>query len=325
VWFEGKGLFWVIHHLIVDGVSWRILLEDLNNLYANKSLLLKSHSYKTWGKYLRNYDRLDATNKYYENMPKIILPFKKGSNLFGTNSCIVTFSKKTTADFIKKAQRAYRTQANDLLLTALVQAIGKYTDYQLCIDLEGHGREVFDSNLDLTRTMGWFTSLYPVYLKLSEPTNLDKSIKETKEQLRQIPEKSITYGISSQIRRQIPRVYTEILFNYLGQWDVMDVESNIFKLGNSTTGQCSDGENEISHDIDINGQIQDGVLSFVWISNYQESIIKEISNGFKDRLEALISYCSKEENYGSTPSDFAVTDINQQELDDVLKVLDNKL
>ena len=104
----------------------------------------------------------------------------------------------------------------------------------MCIDLEGHGRETLDSNLDLTKTIGWFTSVYPVYLKLSEPSNLDKSIKEVKEQLRQIPEKGITYGIASSIKKQIPPIPTKIAFNYLGQWDTTDIEGNTFKLGNDS-------------------------------------------------------------------------------------------
>jgi non-ribosomal peptide synthase protein (TIGR01720 family) len=241
--------------------------------------------------------------------------------VFKVSSCTVTFSKEITRDFIQKAQKAYNTQANDLLLTALVQAIGEYSGYQLCLDLEGHGRETLDSNLDLTKTIGWFTSVYPVYIKLSEPANLDKSIKEVKEQLRQVPEKGITYGIATSIRKQVLAVQTKIVFNYLGQWDSTDVEGNAFKLGNDCTGQCSGVTNGLSHNIEINGQIQDGILSFIWTFNYQKAIIEKVINDFKEKLEALITHCSRDGTCGYTPSDFAITDTNQQELDDIFKIL----
>ncbi|MCK9371531.1 condensation domain-containing protein, partial [Candidatus Dojkabacteria bacterium] len=315
VWFEGKGLFWVIHHIIVDGVSWRILLEDLNTLYENKSLSLKSHSYQAWGKFLQQYDKLDTTNEYYRNLPNIILSLKQESDVSKINHHVVTYSKELTRDFIQKAQKAYRTQANDLLLTALVQSFGEYTNNQLCINLEGHGRETLDSNLDLTRTIGWFTSIYPVYLKLSDPTNLDRCIKEVKEQLRQIPEKGITYGIASSIQHQIPLITTNIAFNYLGQWDTTDIEGNTFKLGNDYIGQCSSEADKLLYKIDINGQIQDGILSFNFTFNYQESIIQEIANSFKEKLEALVVYCLKEGVYGYTPSDFELVRFSQEKLD----------
>jgi amino acid adenylation domain-containing protein/non-ribosomal peptide synthase protein (TIGR01720 family) len=314
VWFEGKGLFWVIHHLIVDGVSWRILLEDLNCLYKDRPLALKSHSYQAWGEFLQRYDKLKATFEYYKKAPEMKLPLVESTE---SHNYVITFSKKITKDFIQKAQKAYRTQANDLLLTALVQAIGKYTNYQLCIDLEGHGREVLDSNLDLTKTIGWFTSIYPVFLKLSEPINLDQSIKEVKEQVRQIPEKGITYGIASYIKKQIPRVLANIAFNYLGQWDTTEIEGNTFKLCNDHIGRRFSKNNKLSHNIVISGKIEGGILSFVWTSSYQTLIIKEIVSSFKEKLENLINHCSNEEVYGYTPSDFALVRLNQDKLDTI--------
>ncbi|MDR1057670.1 MAG: amino acid adenylation domain-containing protein, partial [Coxiellaceae bacterium] len=301
VWFEGRGLFWVIHHLLIDGVSWRILLEDLNALYKNKTLPLKSDSYKAYGEFLIGYDKLEGIKEYYSNIQQVVLPLEKTTCV---NNYRITFSQKTTKNFIYEAQKAYRTHANDLLLTALVQAIGKYTDYKLCIDLEGHGREALDSNLDLTRTIGWFTSVYPVYLKLSDPTNLDISIKEIKEQLRRVPEKGITYGIASWIKQKIIRIPTNIVFNYLGQWDTVNNKESILKIGDFVTEGCFDDNNTLLHNLDINGLIKNGELSFIWTSNYPVSVIKEIANSFKKKLELLINYCKRQKTIAYIASDF---------------------
>ena len=316
VWFEGKGLFWVIHHLIVDGVSWRILIEDLNTLYEGHSLGLKGHSYKTWGSYLQGYNHLESTKAYYSNKPKTGLCLEATSQRTRHK---INFSAETSKSFIQTAHKAYNTQANDLLLTALVQAMGAYSNYQLCIDMEGHGREMLGSDLDLTRTVGWFTTVFPVYLTLSEPMNLDTSIKEIKEQLRQVPEKGITYGLASYIQKQIPKILSaNISFNYLGQWDTTDASGHTFKWGNEGVGHCLKDNNRLFHDLDILGQIKDGVLSFEWESNYEASLIREWANNFKERLEALILHCSTEGVCGYTPSDFVITDISQEELESLL-------
>ncbi len=318
VWFEGKGLFWVIHHLIVDGVSWRILIEDLNTLYEGHSLGLKGHGYKTWGSYLQGYNHLESTKAYYSNKPKTGLCLEAGSQRTRHK---INFSAETSKSFIQKAHKAYNTQANDLLLTALVQAIGAYSNYQLCIDMEGHGREMLGSDLDLTRTVGWFTTVFPVYLTLSEPMNLDTSIKEIKEQLRQVPEKGITYGLASYIQKQIPEILSaNISFNYLGQWDTADASGHTFKLGNEGVGCCLKDNNRLFHDLDILGQVKDGVLSFEWESNYGASLIRELVNNFKQRLEALILHCSTEGVYGYTPSDFDLIKLPQHQLNHIVHI-----
>jgi amino acid adenylation domain-containing protein/thioester reductase-like protein/non-ribosomal peptide synthase protein (TIGR01720 family) len=315
VWFEGKGLFCVLHHLIVDGVSWRILLEDLNTLYEDKPLAIKSDSYKAWGEYVQEYTTLESTKEYYNNRPTIKLPLEETTTRINH---VVTFTKEVTQTFIQEAQKAYHTQANDLLLTALVQAVGSYTDYRLCIELEGHGREVLGSELDLTRTIGWFTSLFPVYLELSEPTNLDKSIKEIKEQLRSVPEKGITYGIARYIKQELSEISNNISFNYLGQWDTIDTEGNAFKLGGERVGLCSEGNSKLFHKINILGGVKEGILSFEWESNCQESIIKELASDFKEKLEALIMHCSTGKAYGFTPSDFELVKLPQDKLDNLI-------
>lgn len=313
VWFEGLGLFWVVHHLIIDGISWRILLEDLNILYAGKALPLKSNCYKDWAEYLQQYDRLGSTYQYYSDMPKIDLPFEKNSQRIEYS---VDFSKEITQNFLKKASKAYNTQQNDLLITALVLALGEFTDYKLCIELEGHGRESLESALDLTRIVGWFTSTFPIYLQLTAPSDLGRSIKEIKEQLRRVPDKGITYGIASKIRNQLPDFSTPILFNYLGQWDV-NSEEDAFIFEKVIPESLEYLNPRLLHNMDINGQIKDGKLSFIWSAYYPLSQVKMIADNFKDKLELLIEHCIKENSFGRTPSDFKYVTLNQQQLDSV--------
>lgn len=315
VWFEGLGMFWVIHHLVIDGVSWRILVEDLNVLYEQRSLPSKGSSYKSWSQYLYTYERLDTAYQYYKDFPSITLPCQKYKERVEYQ---IKLSKKVTQNFIQQAQRAYNTQPNDLLLTALMLTLGKESNYQLSIDLEGHGREMLDSELDITRTIGWFTTVFPVYLKLSSPGDLDKSIREIKEQLRAVPEKGITYGILTFIKQRISEISTDISFNYLGQWDTLVEESSTFKLGDQLTGKCHEGNANLFHTLDILGEIKEGELRFVWASNLGDSKTAELILQFQENLELIIDFCMNKDSYRFTPSDFLIKDIDQEELDHIL-------
>ncbi len=90
----------------------------------------------------------------------------------------------------------YNTQINDVLLTALIQSFAQWTgERSLLVDLEGHGREDLFEDVDLSRTVGWFTTLFPIYLQLEEVDRPGETLKSVKEQLRRIPNRGIGYGI----------------------------------------------------------------------------------------------------------------------------------
>ncbi|MBN9344562.1 MAG: hypothetical protein J0H87_09410, partial [Holosporales bacterium] len=206
---------------------------------------------------------------------------------------------------------------------ALTQAAGDcFGKYELCVDLEGHGREDLGENLDLTRTLGWFTSMHPVILSLSQPFDLDQSIKYVKEHLRHIPQKGVSYGILNQIHKTCDLVQGDILFNYLGQWSNAKRNAETFFFGEGETGLYSSLDNPHAHLLAINGGVNQGQLGFHWTystHHYKKETIEKLSKAFKERLEALIEYCSQENHFGFSPSDFPHVKLAGNQLDNLLK------
>ncbi len=284
-WFEGKGLFWAIHHLLIDGVSWRILLDDLNDSYQGLHLSPTTTHYQKWGDYLHHYSNFNAVKAYYHQRNQHFLKIKKTPSRVSYN---VIFSHEATQCFLYHAPSVYDAKVDDLLLTALTQTLQKYTEHELCIDLEGHGREPLYSKLDLSRSIGWYTCQYPVFLKLSHSQKLSNCVNEIKKQLSAVPDKGITYGIASKIKYIIPDFQPQISFNYLGQWISSENNDHIFSLDDNNVGNCLIDNAQLFHDLDIYGQVKNGILSFVFESYFESHIVKCIADDFKLNLNKLL-------------------------------------
>ncbi|OJW54632.1 MAG: hypothetical protein BGO67_05225 [Alphaproteobacteria bacterium 41-28] len=323
-WFESKdgyqGMLWVVHHLLIDGVSWRILLDDLNTSFGNTQLPDKTHSYQEFSNYLRHRDDFSEVINYYQNIRKMDYSNLKLENKNKEGEELVfqhiniSLSKEDTLSFIQKSHNSYNTQANDLLVTALLLAVSSYKGtYDLLLELEGHGRE---GELDLSRTLGWFTSMYPAYLKLSDPTDLSRCIKEIKEQLRAIPERGIGYGICVSQNKLSP-IKGDLIFNYLGQWDTGKEAHKYFNFGYNSKGHEIDIHNTKPHALIIESGVQDGVLSFTFTysNEYNKDTIVKLANAYKANLQAVINHCTNISNYGYTPSDFDLVKISQGDID----------
>jgi NRPS condensation-like uncharacterized protein len=213
----GRLLF-IIHHLAVDGISWRILLEDLATAYQQISggsaikLPPKTTSFQDWGDRLIEYGQSDAIAKeldYWlnESIKVTALPVdypsgKEDNTLASTASVSLSLSEEQTRALLQDVPSAYNTQINDVLLTALVQSFAQWTgERSLLIDLEGHGREDLFEDVDMLRTVGWFTSLFPVRLQLEEIDHPGEALKLVKEQLRRIPNRGIGYGVLRYLRQ----------------------------------------------------------------------------------------------------------------------------
>ena len=168
------------------------------------SLPSKTHSYQQWANVLKEYASslsLQEEISYWKQIRESIQPlpvdFDHGPPTGEVSRTIcLSLSEFETTQLLQHAPKAYRTEINDILLTALVLAIGDWTKtYTLSLSLEGHGREGIIKDIDLSRTIGWFTSLFPVHLNIGNPNDLAETIKTVKETLRQIPHKGIGYGI----------------------------------------------------------------------------------------------------------------------------------
>ncbi|BAY66479.1 amino acid adenylation domain-containing protein [Calothrix brevissima NIES-22] len=338
---EPSKLLAIAHHFVVDGVSWRILLEDLLNVYQQLSLgetiqlPPKTTSFQYWAQRLSEYaqsDALLAESTYWLNVaakqiPPIPLDYEHGVNTVAVATTVsVSLTGTDTQLLLQEVPKAYNTQINDVLLTALVQVIGKWTGSNLLLlDLEGHGREDLFADVDLSRTVGWFTTIFPVLLELESTENLAQILKSVKEQLRQIPHKGIGYGLlrylclDEQISQKFQSYPTaQISFNYLGQFDQTFGTSADFQLTTESAGAAQSLNNCRSHLLDINGMIVNGQLQIDWTYSsdiHQHATIDDLAQEFIQKLRSLIVHCLSPDAFGYTPSDFPLAKLTQTQLD----------
>lgn len=320
-------LFWVAHHLIIDAVSWRILITDLNKAYSSQPLNVKTDSFQKWTQALQSYPI--AEDKIYykqqlQNIPQLSVDYQYNQIVTNkeTSELIQVLPLNLTEQFLYKAHNGYRTQPTDLLLLALTQALGDvFNKYQVCIDIEGHGRDTLGLDLDVTNTVGWFTSIYPVILRLNDPENLDGCIKYIKEHLYNIPHKGASYSVLARVHDIDVKFSGDILFNYLGQWSNIEQNTDTFYLLDAVIDNSMASNFPFLYKIAINCGINKGRLNFSWTySNlhYKKETIKKLMSIFERRFAKLIDYCTKNEHYGYTPADFPFCDLTQQQIDKCL-------
>ncbi|WP_414754485.1 amino acid adenylation domain-containing protein [Anabaena sp. CCY 9910] len=338
-------LLMIVHHLAVDGVSWRILLSDLEEIYQQLitpkpvELSAKTTAFIDWAEKLNNYAQ-SATIKdeldYWLNQPwsEITpLPLDCGDiaqeNTVGSSDCVsVTLSHQETQTLLLSVNEAYNTQINDILLSALAISITEWTgNLTVIVDLEGHGREELFADVDLSRTVGWFTSLFPVLLQLPAFKQTGEIIKSIKEQLRAIPHRGIGYGIlrylckDSNVKEKIQTVPTaEISFNYLGQFDQVQSETG-WKFAPETTGSVQSLKQTRNHLLDINALVIEGKLRIEWTYNshiHTRSTVEKLAQSYLQAIASIIEHCQLAENRGFTPSDFPDAQLNQSQLDELL-------
>ena len=213
-----------------------------------------------------------------------------------------------------------------MLLTALAQTLLQWVGVEtgsVRVDVEVHGREPILPEVDLSRTVGWFTVTYPVRLQLTDPSNCAAALKSIKEQLRQIPDRGIGYGILRYLDDQPNRRLTqaepsEVLFNYLGQRGRPPEDASIRVIQDINVGRLRDPRNQRSHRLEINAWVADAVLQLNWIYDtqvYPANTIATLANNYISALKAIIAHCTAPGSGGFTPSDFPDADLSQSELD----------
>jgi amino acid adenylation domain-containing protein/non-ribosomal peptide synthase protein (TIGR01720 family) len=336
---QPNRLLIVIHHLAVDGISWRILLEDLQQIYQQLSqeeavkLPPKTFSFKQWSESLREYacsERLQQERDYWMRSPHhspLPVDNPDGANTVALARTIsVSLNVEETRALLQEVPAAYQTQINDVLLTALVQTFTQWRGGpSLLVDLEGHGREAITKDIDVSRTVGWFTTIFPVLLTLEGISHPGEALKAIKEQLRGVPNRGIGYGVLrylsedaevTQLLQSLPQA--EVRLNYLGQFDQVLPESSLFKLVNPTTDTSRSPRGNRRYLIDINGFVLGGKLQLEWTYSeqiHQRTSIQQLAQGFVEALRSLIAHCQSPEAGGYTPSDFQKAKVNQKDLD----------
>jgi amino acid adenylation domain-containing protein/non-ribosomal peptide synthase protein (TIGR01720 family) len=337
---EHYRLFMAVHHLVMDGVSWRVLAEELNMLYRDSDELLpaRTTSYAQWAFALQAYAKQvpEAKVHYWLTLaqePFTPLPTDERvtppafQEQYATQITQV-LPREKTAQLLHQAPRAYHTRINDLLLTALSMTLEEiWGQHDLLLEMEGHGRGELIEGVDLSRTVGWFTSLYPVGLHWQPKSQPGERLKSIKEQLRRVPEHGIYYSIvrylgqneAVQMRlRDMP--HAALTFNYLGQFEqeTQAGTNEAFMLYAPLASAMRDATSMRPTLLSLDSLISNGCLQVTCTYStlaYREESIKRLLERFLAQLSQLIEHCLTCEKSQFTPSDFPLARLEQRHLD----------
>jgi amino acid adenylation domain-containing protein/non-ribosomal peptide synthase protein (TIGR01720 family) len=308
-------LLLIIHHLVVDGVSWRILLEDLQRGYAQGlqgrvvELDPETDSFHRWAQELQRIavsESVLADQAYWSNVLGQDAPAfppdadGSGPNRHGDSETVhTTLSPEETSLLLTQTHQAYATEVNDLLLTALGRALPpRHGNRQALISLEGHGRERLDVDLDLSRTVGWFTCWYPFLLPTGEG-DLGDQIGQVRQALREFPQRGLSFGILRYLTppHLAPGMHApcrpQLSFNYLGQFDTGN--DSPFDFAPEPSGRTISPKLTRFHDLDLVGIVADGRLSLSITFHPQrhrrESVQQQLDR-FRAQLLLVAEHCS---------------------------------
>jgi amino acid adenylation domain-containing protein/non-ribosomal peptide synthase protein (TIGR01720 family) len=334
---DGDRLLLCAHHLVVDGISWRIIMEDIGTLYEqtiqgkNLQLPPKTDSFKTWAEQLHQYAASELCsqemNYWLENIltEDELLPLTPTGLPEGTARTGFELDDNQTSDLLSHTNHAYRTEVNDVLLSALAQSLSDvFGADKILIALEGHGRQG-KVKADVSRTVGWFTSVYPVALDASNKLNTSLHIRTIKEQLRSIPDKGTGYGILRYINRQLLNcAEPQILFNYLGQVDGENEQSD-FSLATEHAGHNTNLNEKILYPVTVTAIVLDGKLKVTCrydVSKLKNSVAQRISELLQRSLTRIIAHCRTRNHTQITPSDLVAPIATMDQLENINKKYD---
>ncbi|MGA5576300.1 amino acid adenylation domain-containing protein [Streptomyces koyangensis] len=330
-------LLLAVHHLVVDGVSWRVLLEDLESAYAQAAagtpvvLEPAGTSLAAWShRFARAVaeGRFDADLPYWEGMfadDADVLPreSEEPNPVSGTREVTAGLDEETTTALLRDVPLAYRSEINDVLLAALAPVLTEWTGRgRVVIALEGHGREDLFEDEDLSRTVGWFTSYFPVALTASPAQGPGDLLRSVKEQLRAVPGRGLSYGAlryTAAVRELAEQPLPQLSFNYLGRFGGTRADGPLRSV--SGIGLHQDPGSSRMHLIDVVCAVRDGRLEFTW--SYGEGVhrratVERLAHRMTERLTELVAHCAAPGVGGRTPSDFPLAGLDQETLDQLV-------
>jgi non-ribosomal peptide synthase protein (TIGR01720 family) len=342
----GDQLLMVAHHLVMDAVSWRILVEDLATLYQQSlagqplTLPLKTDSFKYWQHKQVAYAQsptLQEEESYWQAIEAMgfePLPMddSTGSNTTA-DATLASFmlDESATNKLLTQCYKAYRTEVNDILLTALGLAVSEcFGLNKVTIALEGHGRENIGGDEDITRTVGWFTAMYPVTLDMQFKQDTIRQLIEIKEALHRVPNKGIGYGLLRYMAKKPYHLQPQIAFNYLGDFGsgtTTEEGHRLFDFSGDYHGHFYSPRMQRNSVLEINAMVANGkmVLNMAYSKKqYQPATIEKLAHVYVEKLAHLIEKLSAEENVTLTPVDFAYQGLSMDDLDKLNKMLGNQ-
>lgn len=332
---DGQRLLLSAHHLIIDGVSWRIFVDDLESaldqLVQNRPPVLApgSASYAAWAESQRAVAAGGlAAERAYWPLAEGVRDDRRASaeDRYGDRRDVrVILTRELTRVLLTGAHAAYATQINDLLLAAVVCAWKAWSGDRRCaMTIEGHGREPLEADLDLTRTIGWFTSFYPFAIELPAGVETGGAIKLVKEALRAVPNRGAGYGIlryGTPDGDRLPPL-PPLAFNYLGQFD-RDPDGWFERApepGPATAG----GDVRLPWPLEITAAVVDGRMELTLAYSarrYEERAAASLLGLVHDELEAIARHTSGRGATEHTASDFDYAGFDQESLESFLRTL----
>ncbi|MET8629452.1 amino acid adenylation domain-containing protein [Kitasatospora sp. NPDC004669] len=343
VWFDAGPdtpgrLLVMIHHLVVDGVSWRILLPDLTAAWHGETLQPTGTSLRTWAHLLtteatRRTDELPYWQSVLDGPDPLLgsRPLDPGQDTVGTAGRLdLALPADVTGPLLSTAPALLHAEVNDVLLTALALAVQRWRgqDGGLLVELEGHGRREFTTGVDLTRTVGWFTTAHPVRLDPGTGGPGD-ALKAVKEQLRAAPDHGLGHGLLRRLNPETAAVLAQlptpqIGFNYLGRFggapDGPAADWSALPVGTEHGGL--DPRAPLAQALTVNARTEDRpegpalVAAWSWAAGVlPEERVRELAGLWFEALRELVAYAAQPDAGALTPSDVPLAGLTQPELD----------
>jgi amino acid adenylation domain-containing protein/non-ribosomal peptide synthase protein (TIGR01720 family) len=324
---EKNYLYIVIHHLVSDGISLRILLEDLTNLLRNFSygsdkitrLPEKTMSCKEYVECYRNWsvnaaiDRAFWMDIVHTNILYNQILDKTICNYGDTTNGYFELTEEQTKLLLSKANNAFKTKTEELLMIALVNTYRDIFKWnELVVEVESHGRDIIE-DININRTIGWFTANYPMKLKVTSENRMEK-IKELKAQIRRIAKRKYEYGALKYNDKGSLKSRPMIRFNYLGEF--IDCGSEILALKNVMIQDNVGPKNHFPYVSDVNIFIcQSRLQVYLRYGLLKEESYIQLTEGFKKEILVIIEHCCNLNTHFYTPEDFEMVNLSKEELD----------
>src|SRR2546429_1980057 len=331
------------HHLVIDTVSWRILLEDLSQAYERlqQGLPLEaqaaSSSFQQWAQRLQDYVQTDAMQQEADfwlqqsgSVPALPVDNPTGANSEGEVQSIEQhLGLEATRALLREVPQHTRASVEEVLLSALALACSDcFGNPGLAIELEGHGRQALFADVDLSRTVGWFTSLFPLVLEVGEQPEPLEALRMTRSQLRRLPQRGIGYGLlrylhpDVELRQRLQEQgQAAVSFNYLGQFDQVLGGEALFALAPEDTGWEQAPENRRVHQLDVVALIVEEQLHLSLQYSGQQQLaesMQQLAQAYVVRLQQLIAQAPQADHCPYIPEDFPLLQLSQQGLDRLL-------
>jgi len=349
----------LVHHAVVDGVSLRILMDDLADAWdavlavREPQLDAVGTSFRRWAQLLSQAGHSGARAGELERWrqsartsdpPLGARPLDRRRDLVASSRTLtVSLPAEQTATLLTTLPALYGATVNDVLLTALAVAVARWRDERgrgggtdVLVDLEGHGREDVFDDVDLARTVGWFTTLFPVGLDAGTvdwaalrrgEAAAGRALRRVKEQLRALPDRGLGFGIlrhlDPQARAQLAAApVPQVLFNYLGRFPAQDGTPWTPVREAPPLSDVRDPHMPMGHTLDIDAVVRDAddgpalSTTFAWPREiFTEAEIAALAQLWLAALGGLHAHAADPAAGGHTPSDFPFVMLDQAEVD----------